>query len=60
MGKHIQSSPFRVEAVPDVSETKVTGENLKYALVMKPAEFHIEMSAPSSAPVTAKIEGPTR
>jgi len=59
-GEHIPSSPFRVEVVPDVSETMVTGDNLKSALVTILAKFQIKISSPTSSPVTAVVEGPTR
>lgn len=48
-----------METVEDVSETMVSGQGLKNAIVMKPAEFIIKMSSPTSDPVTAVAETPT-
>ena len=44
----------------DVGDITVSGSGVKYANIMRPADFLVDPHGPSSAPITAIAEGPTR
>ncbi|EDO45254.1 predicted protein [Nematostella vectensis] len=59
VGEHLPDSPFYVDVLEDVSDTQVSGQGLKNAVILKPAEFIIRVHGSSEANVTATAEGPS-
>ena len=60
VGKDIPNSPFKVMIQENVGEVQVSGTGIKNAILFKPAEFVVQTNDPSSPPVSAVVEGPTK